>query len=140
MTVGREFVPCSPKHKSCSPAHAELVRGYREERQRQEAELEDITNGYDGELERWRENGGKLITFKEWLIGHKDRNREVEENEQAFDEVRNGGQPHHCEWTNGVRASESPDGNSAANCDCDTRNADNFCGNAFGIPGQPRGF
>ncbi len=35
-----DFVPCSPRHKSCSPTHSDLVWSYRAERERQEIEWE----------------------------------------------------------------------------------------------------
>src|SRR6201995_4086174 len=66
------FVPCSPRHHHCSPAHAALVRGYREERERQETANEMIlTNKAEREL--WKANGGSLITFKTWLIENKTK-------------------------------------------------------------------
>lgn len=61
------FIPCSPRHKSCSPAHAELVNDYQAERYRQEIALEAVTGGYEADYEHWRAKGGKLITFAEWL-------------------------------------------------------------------------
>lgn len=64
------FTPCSPRHKSCSPAHAALIRGYIEERQRQELALEEQIDG-PGERQLWKENGGKLIGFYDWLKAHK---------------------------------------------------------------------
>jgi hypothetical protein len=67
------FVPCSPKHKHCSPAHAQLVRGYREERERQYLQMESDTNGYEGEKELWQDNGGTLINFKTWLTSNAHR-------------------------------------------------------------------
>jgi hypothetical protein len=33
--------------------------------------LEDETGNGRGELEFWKDRGGKLIDFKAWLIGHK---------------------------------------------------------------------
>jgi hypothetical protein len=64
------FVPCSPRHHHCSPAHAALVRGYREERERQETANETVLTAR-GEREFWKANGGKLITFKTWLKANK---------------------------------------------------------------------
>lgn len=63
------FVPCSPRHLHCSPAHAELVRGYREERERQETANEYLHA--NGERKFWKANGGKMIDFKMWLKSHK---------------------------------------------------------------------
>ncbi|AAN02114.1 gp60 [Mycobacterium phage Barnyard] len=64
------FVPCSPRHLHCSPAHAEFVRNYRLERHRQEV-LFEVQMNNDAEREHWRENGGEIVTFKSWLIAHK---------------------------------------------------------------------
>ena len=64
------FVPVSIKHKSCSPAHAALVRGYREERERQLQLFEAETNGYEGDKKIWKENH-TLINFKTWLIANR---------------------------------------------------------------------
>src|SRR4051812_26338642 len=64
------FVPCSPKHHHCSPAHAALVAGYRLARHDEEIRHEaTLTN--PGDLKLAKENGFKLITFKDWLIAHK---------------------------------------------------------------------
>lgn len=61
-------VPCSPRHEGrCTPHHRSLVDGYRDQRQREELELENETGGYAGDLARWRENGGTLVTFVEYL-------------------------------------------------------------------------
>ena len=66
------FVPCSPKHKSCSPFHADMVREYQRERERQETAHEvELTSR--GEYEHWKANGGKLIDFTTWLKAHKGR-------------------------------------------------------------------
>lgn len=65
------FVPCSPRHHHCSPSHAAMVRGYREERERQETQAEPYLCNGEGELKRWKENGNTLITFKTWLKAHK---------------------------------------------------------------------
>lgn len=65
------FVPCSPKHKHCSPAHTQLVAGYREERARQEILLENETGNYAGDLKWHKENGKTIITFKTWLKSNK---------------------------------------------------------------------
>lgn len=67
------FTPCSPRHTSCSPAHAELVRGYQAERYRQWETREVILGMFnrDGMMRIWRENGGRLVTFGDWLRWHK---------------------------------------------------------------------
>jgi predicted glycoside hydrolase/deacetylase ChbG (UPF0249 family) len=69
------FTPCSPRHKSCSPAHAALVESYRQERWRQEVQLEAVTNGYTADYEHWKAKGGKLITLSDWLKAHKHSHR-----------------------------------------------------------------
>ncbi len=51
---------------------------YREERARQEASRDEITGMYDGDTAIWRENGEKLVTFKDWLIASKGSSREKE--------------------------------------------------------------
>ena len=78
------FVPCSPKHKHCSPAHAPLVAGYRAERQRQELLLEAETNGYEGDIKLWKANGNKLINFKTWLIAHRIQMNRFQMSEMTF--------------------------------------------------------
>jgi hypothetical protein len=67
-----EFTPCSPKHKSCSPFHADMVRSYTQERQRQEIAHDGLWDAYgSGEYTAWKDQGGQLITFGEWLRAHK---------------------------------------------------------------------
>lgn len=60
---------CSPKHKSCSRWHSDLVARYRDERQRQHDAREEFLGMFNREgMERiWRENNNSLITFGEWL-------------------------------------------------------------------------
>ena len=65
------FTPCSRKHKSCSPFHADMVREYQRERERQETALEELINTGHGEREHWKAFGGKMITFRDWLSGHR---------------------------------------------------------------------
>lgn len=64
-------MPCSPKHKHCSPAHANLVRSYREERERQQLAFDEEYGVYEGDVKRAKENGVTLITFKQYLTGQK---------------------------------------------------------------------
>lgn len=66
--AGERFVPCSPRHRHCSRAHSALVEAYCDERRRQEGYRDEITLGYAGDERRWTDSGGRLITFKEWLI------------------------------------------------------------------------
>lgn len=65
------FTPCSPRHKSCSPAHAELVESYRNERWRQEQQQEASTGNYAGDIAHAKAKGHKLIDFGDWLKAHK---------------------------------------------------------------------
>lgn len=65
------FTPCSARHKSCSPAHADLVAGYRIERYRQEMQQEDFTGNYRGDIEHAKAKGHNLIDFRAWLKAHK---------------------------------------------------------------------
>lgn len=69
------FAPCSPRHKSCSPAHAALVDGYRQERERQEQHLEDVTGNYAGDIEHLKAKGHILIDFQQWLKANKRMER-----------------------------------------------------------------
>ena len=62
---------CSRHHPSCTTQHHELVQGYRLDRHNQEIALENATGLRPGELQVWRENGGKLPTFAEWLRGQR---------------------------------------------------------------------
>lgn len=76
------FVPCSRKHgKFCSPAHAQLVAGYRDERTRQELLFENETGHHKGDMKIWRENN-TMITFKTWLISNKTTTNRSQKNEK----------------------------------------------------------
>lgn len=57
---------CTKSHVQCSRYHADLVQGYREERYRQEMELEG--QGYKTKDDAER---AALITFRQWLEGSK---------------------------------------------------------------------
>jgi molybdopterin synthase catalytic subunit len=61
-----------------------MVRGYREERERQETEAEQHLCNGSGEREAWRENGGALVTFKGWLKAHKRSREQLEEIETEY--------------------------------------------------------
>lgn len=65
-----DFTACSSKHKSCSPFHADLVRGYQRERERQETLFDEQTAGHDGDKRHAKDTGHQLITFGQWLAGH----------------------------------------------------------------------
>jgi hypothetical protein len=65
------FVPCSPKHKACSRFHADMVREYQRERERQETALDEATGAHAGDVRDWKSRGGQLITFGQWLRGHR---------------------------------------------------------------------
>lgn len=66
------FTPCSPRHHHCSPAHAALVAGYRDERRRQ-ALCHEVELSYPGERKLWKENGIRLVNFRDWLIANRVR-------------------------------------------------------------------
>ena len=65
------FTPCSPRHHSCSPTHAALVAGYRDERRRQEMLRDEITGMYTGDEKHYAATHEPLIDFKQWLIFNK---------------------------------------------------------------------
>jgi hypothetical protein len=65
------FTPCSTRHRSCSPAHADLVASYRIERWRQEQAFEELTGAYAGDVEHAKAKGHTLIDFGAWLKAHK---------------------------------------------------------------------
>lgn len=46
-----------------------MVEDYRLARHAQEQQRDDATSMGRGEEELWRENGGQLVTFKDWLLG-----------------------------------------------------------------------
>lgn len=66
-----DFVPCSPRHKTCSATHSDLVWSYRAERERQEIEWERLTGGYAGDAKHARATGHSVISFHEWLHARK---------------------------------------------------------------------
>lgn len=62
-------VPCSQGHIGCTTHHRDLVDGYRDQRYREELELEAVTGMHDTDIAIWRENGNRLTTFRDWLMG-----------------------------------------------------------------------
>lgn len=50
-----------------------MVREYQREREREETALEAVTGAYAGDVEHFKAKGGQLITFKQWLKGHRGR-------------------------------------------------------------------
>lgn len=69
--------PCCGYRRSTDPArrhacswwHAELVRSYRAERERQEAALEQLTGGYPADEQLHRDRAGaRPVTFRDWLL------------------------------------------------------------------------
>jgi len=60
---------CSTAHPDCTAHHHGLVTGYRVERHRQEVDLEPVLSS-PAERQLWRENGGTIITFADWLRHH----------------------------------------------------------------------
>jgi hypothetical protein len=69
-------VPCNDAHVGCTRQHRDLVDSYRDQRYREELELENETGLYRGDLEFWHENGGRLTTFRQWLDAHKTAGRD----------------------------------------------------------------
>lgn len=61
-------MPCSHRHRSCSPAHQQCVDNYRAARHAAELAREFATCNYRAELAEY----GRIITFKEWLIGMRE--------------------------------------------------------------------
>lgn len=61
--------PCSPNHPDCTVHHRDLVDGYRDQREREERAVEDLTGNHDGDRRLWKENGGRFTTFTDWLKG-----------------------------------------------------------------------
>ena len=60
----------------CSAWHADLVEGYRLAVEAQYLAAEAATGGYATELaDYWSDRGGRL-TFKEWLLAHRQREDE----------------------------------------------------------------
>ena len=58
------------RRHTCSWWHTELVTGYRAAAHAQFLTAEEATSGYETELsEYWSTT--KRITFREWLIGHR---------------------------------------------------------------------
>jgi hypothetical protein len=71
MATSMTFTPCSKRHRSCSPAHADLVQSYRVERWRQERIQESMTGNYRGDIEHVKAKGHTLIDFRAWLKAHR---------------------------------------------------------------------
>jgi hypothetical protein len=61
---------CSSRHLDCTAHHKDLVDRYDDVHYREKLAVEDETALYPGDLARWRENGGRYTTFKEWLRGN----------------------------------------------------------------------
>lgn len=61
-------MPCSPRMTKCRAdcLHRRLVHDYHAERLRQEIAAENDYRDRDG-----NEHAPPLITFKQWLVGHK---------------------------------------------------------------------
>lgn len=62
------MMPCAPRMTGCKAdcMHRQLVRDYHAERERQEIAAENDYRHRDG-----NEHASRLITFKQWLIGHR---------------------------------------------------------------------
>lgn len=61
----------------CSPAHAELVEGYRLAAEDQDRRAEAWSHGYATELAEFYRDVEPRLTFRVWLEGHADRSRDV---------------------------------------------------------------
>lgn len=61
---------CRSHHVQCSHHHAALCRDYWSERERQETAMENAGLGYAAEMAEYARDH-PLITFKDWLVGHK---------------------------------------------------------------------
>lgn len=70
-------MPCAPRMTGCKVdcLHRALVSSYKDERIRQEDAAEAASLGYDTEYAEYVAEH-PLITFKEWLIGHKKTDRQ----------------------------------------------------------------
>lgn len=73
MTVRRDDETGTGCHALC--LHRRLVRGYQDERIRQEDAAREAASGYETEYREYLEDH-PLITFKEWLVMHKTSDRE----------------------------------------------------------------
>lgn len=67
-------MPCQKGMIGCKPGcrHRRMVEEYRLARYAQEQARDLITHQCESEEELWRENGGRLLTFKDWLVGYAD--------------------------------------------------------------------
>ena len=68
----------------CSWQHAELVEGFRLEQESQRQRAETATHGHETELAAYFGDDGagdaveRRLTFRDWLIGHRDQARHEE--------------------------------------------------------------
>ena len=71
-----------------------MVRGYIEERQRQEIAHDGLWDAYGTEEYRiWKENGNRLVTFKDWLKANKGSGEQAsEERERKWERTQSKGQ------------------------------------------------
>lgn len=60
-----------PRRHHCSRWHAELVDGYRCEREAQLQRAEAATSGYRSELTDYWRDVERPLTFRDWLTGHR---------------------------------------------------------------------
>lgn len=60
-------VSCSPFHEHCNPHHRNLVDGYRDQHYRELLALEGETGMHQGDIDHWKETGGRMTTFGDWI-------------------------------------------------------------------------
>lgn len=66
MIERRRPAPCSPRHRSCSPAHAAMVADYRAAREAHWSQMECVTALYDTEVSEYLQHT-PAPTFGDWL-------------------------------------------------------------------------
>lgn len=66
-TITKQTRKCSPAHRTCTPAHCDLVESYRCARQADLDALESATGLYATEVREYRRTH-RPITFKRWLL------------------------------------------------------------------------
>lgn len=62
------FTRCTPRHRSCSPAHSDLVGQYHAAKDQNDREVEDIAIGYEGDRQLAIARGlVTILTFKAFI-------------------------------------------------------------------------
>jgi hypothetical protein len=62
------------------------VAGYRDERHRQEIQHESILSN-PGDKKHWKENGGHLVNFRDWLVANKGSGNKWQETSRVDRDV-----------------------------------------------------